>query len=205
MSFDENYFSTHTYENITFAKYSMYWWSNRFYVTLATKKPIHKEHLDGCDALLELCREPRRALDTFPALFKSRISDSNLIMATGEAVAHLNYLINEGQMEVEPDADGAGGVDLALVQPAWLRRQVGVVMQENFLFNRSVRENIALGKPGATDADVRAAMDAAEIDAFEILRILRADTNLVSIPVLLVTDEGAAREIIEQIQNLEEY
>ena len=26
--------------------------------------------------------------------------------ATGEAVAHLNYLINEGQMEVEPDADG---------------------------------------------------------------------------------------------------
>jgi subfamily B ATP-binding cassette protein HlyB/CyaB len=36
------------------------------------------------------------------------------------------------------------GVDLALVDPAWLRRQVGVVLQENILFNRSVRENIAL-------------------------------------------------------------
>ncbi len=37
MSFDENYFSTHTYENITFAKYSMYWWSNRFYAMLARR------------------------------------------------------------------------------------------------------------------------------------------------------------------------
>ncbi|MEM9810235.1 MAG: type I secretion system permease/ATPase [Pseudomonadota bacterium] len=36
------------------------------------------------------------------------------------------------------------GVDLSLVDPAWLRRQVGVVLQENILFNRTVRENIAL-------------------------------------------------------------
>ena len=40
------------------------------------------------------------------------------------------------------------GVDLALVEPAWLRRQVGVVLQENFLFNRSVRDNIAFADPG---------------------------------------------------------
>lgn len=39
------------------------------------------------------------------------------------------------------------GVDLAMVDPAWLRRQVGVVLQENLLFNRSVRENIALADP----------------------------------------------------------
>jgi ATP-binding cassette, subfamily B, bacterial HlyB/CyaB len=39
------------------------------------------------------------------------------------------------------------GVDLALVDPAWLRRQIGVVLQENLLFNRSVRENIALADP----------------------------------------------------------
>ena len=37
MSFDEKYFSTHTYADITFAKYSMYWWSNRFYATLARR------------------------------------------------------------------------------------------------------------------------------------------------------------------------
>lgn len=40
------------------------------------------------------------------------------------------------------------GVDLSQVDPAWLRRQVGVVLQENFLFNRSVRDNIALTDPG---------------------------------------------------------
>lgn len=40
------------------------------------------------------------------------------------------------------------GVDLAQIDPAWLRRQIGVVLQENFLFNRSVRDNIALADPG---------------------------------------------------------
>ena len=39
------------------------------------------------------------------------------------------------------------GIDLAQIDPTWLRRQVGVVLQENFLFNRSVRENIALADP----------------------------------------------------------
>jgi subfamily B ATP-binding cassette protein HlyB/CyaB len=36
------------------------------------------------------------------------------------------------------------GIDLSVVDPAWLRRQIGVVLQENVLFNCSVRDNIAL-------------------------------------------------------------
>jgi subfamily B ATP-binding cassette protein HlyB/CyaB len=40
------------------------------------------------------------------------------------------------------------GVDLAQLDPAWLRRQTGVVLQENMLFNRSIRDNIALTDPG---------------------------------------------------------
>jgi len=40
------------------------------------------------------------------------------------------------------------GVDLAMVDTMWLRRQLGVVLQENILFNRSVRDNIALADPG---------------------------------------------------------
>jgi subfamily B ATP-binding cassette protein HlyB/CyaB len=39
------------------------------------------------------------------------------------------------------------GIDLAMVDPAWLRRQIGVVLQENVLFNATVRENIALADP----------------------------------------------------------
>jgi subfamily B ATP-binding cassette protein HlyB/CyaB len=39
------------------------------------------------------------------------------------------------------------GIDLALTDPAWLRRQIGVVLQENILFNCSVRDNLALADP----------------------------------------------------------
>lgn len=39
------------------------------------------------------------------------------------------------------------GIDLALVDIAWLRRRIGVVLQENRLFNRSVRDNIAITDP----------------------------------------------------------
>jgi subfamily B ATP-binding cassette protein HlyB/CyaB len=50
------------------------------------------------------------------------------------------------------------GIDVALADPAWLRRQIGVVLQENLLFNRSIRENIALADPGAPlDAVIHAA------------------------------------------------
>ncbi|BCM24953.1 type I secretion system permease/ATPase [Methyloradius palustris] len=49
------------------------------------------------------------------------------------------------------------GVDLALADPVWLRRQVGVVLQENMLFNRSVRDNIALSDPGTSLDRVMAA------------------------------------------------
>lgn len=64
------------------------------------------EHADKLDVLRDWCREPRRVVDTFPALYKSKISDSNLIMATGEAVSHLNYLLDDGAMIAEPDDDG---------------------------------------------------------------------------------------------------
>jgi subfamily B ATP-binding cassette protein HlyB/CyaB len=52
------------------------------------------------------------------------------------------YLPEEGRITID-------GHDLALCDPAWLRRQVGVVFQENVLFNRSIRDNIALTDPGA--------------------------------------------------------
>jgi subfamily B ATP-binding cassette protein HlyB/CyaB len=47
------------------------------------------------------------------------------------------------------------GIDISLIDAAQLRRQVGVVLQENLLFNRSIRENIAIADPAAPLEAVR--------------------------------------------------
>jgi len=49
------------------------------------------------------------------------------------------------------------GADLALADPAWLRRQTALVLQENILFARSVRDNIALADPSASMTTVMGA------------------------------------------------
>jgi len=58
------------------------------------------------------------------------------------------------------------GVDIAQLDPGWLRRQIGVVLQENILFNRSIHENIALGDPAAPRAWVIQAAKLAGADEF---------------------------------------
>ena len=46
------------------------------------------------------------------------------------------------------------GEDILDIQPVWLRQQVGVVLQENFLFHGSIRDNIAFGRPAASIQEV---------------------------------------------------
>lgn len=58
------------------------------------------------------------------------------------------------------------GIDIAQVDPAWLRRQIGVVLQENMLFNRTIHENIALAAPGMSRAQVMHAARLAGADEF---------------------------------------
>jgi subfamily B ATP-binding cassette protein HlyB/CyaB len=58
------------------------------------------------------------------------------------------------------------GVDLAVVDTNWLRQNIGVVLQENFLFNRNVRENIALSNPGLPMAQVIKAAELAGAHEF---------------------------------------
>jgi len=69
------------------------------------------------------------------------------------------YVPEQGRVLVD-------GVDLALVDPAWLRRQIGVVLQENILFNRSVRDNIALADPTMSMEAVIAAAELAGAHEF---------------------------------------
>ena len=58
------------------------------------------------------------------------------------------------------------GVDIAQVETAWLRRQIGVVLQENFLFAGSIKENIAIALPNIDEAAVMRAAKLAGVDEF---------------------------------------
>jgi ATP-binding cassette, subfamily B, bacterial HlyB/CyaB len=58
------------------------------------------------------------------------------------------------------------GVDVAQLDPGWLRRQIGVVLQENILFNRTIHENIALGDPAMSRTMVMHAARLSGADEF---------------------------------------
>ena len=69
------------------------------------------------------------------------------------------YVPDEGRVAID-------GVDIRKVTRESLRRSMAVVFQENMLFNMSIRENIRLGKEGATDEEVEEAAKKAEIHRY---------------------------------------
>ncbi|MDL2410619.1 type I secretion system permease/ATPase [Rhizobium calliandrae] len=69
------------------------------------------------------------------------------------------YLPEEGQILVDR-------TDIAQVDPAWLRRHIGIVLQENVLFNRSIHDNIAFANPTTSRAIVMQAARMAGADEF---------------------------------------
>lgn len=58
------------------------------------------------------------------------------------------------------------GIDIAQLDPSWLRRQIGVVLQENLLFNRTIHENIALAHPAMPRSMVMRVAKLAGADEF---------------------------------------
>jgi ATP-binding cassette subfamily B protein len=69
------------------------------------------------------------------------------------------YDVHSGSVEI-------GGIDVRDVKQQELRRAIGVVFEEAFLFSSSIRDNIAYGRPDADDEEVFAAAKAAEADEF---------------------------------------
>jgi ATP-binding cassette, subfamily B, bacterial len=69
------------------------------------------------------------------------------------------YVPDEGRLSID-------GVDIRKVTRESLRRSMAVVFQENMLFNMSIKENIRLGKEGASDEEVEAAARKAEIHRY---------------------------------------
>jgi ATP-binding cassette subfamily B protein/subfamily B ATP-binding cassette protein MsbA len=58
------------------------------------------------------------------------------------------------------------GIPLERLSKEWLRDQLGYVTQESFLFNATIRENLLLAKPDATEEELWAALDAANASDF---------------------------------------
>jgi len=69
------------------------------------------------------------------------------------------YECDEGRILID-------GVPLTDLSKEWLRDHIGYVTQESFLFNASIRENLLLAKPEATDEELWAVLTAANADAF---------------------------------------
>ena len=67
---------------------------------------IIAEHTGRLDELLDFSAEPCRAIDTFEVLYKRRVPGSHTMMATGEAIAHLHYLMATGDIDAMPDDTG---------------------------------------------------------------------------------------------------
>ena len=108
--------------------------------------------------------QERRALDDIDAV----IGAGTKVAFVGPSGSGKSTVLKMLMRMYEPD-EGAvmiDGIDLRQGSIRSLRDQVGVVFQDPFLFDTTVRENIALGKSDATDAEVLAAAEMAEIDTF---------------------------------------
>ena len=57
-----------------------------------------------------------------------------------------------------------GGVDIRDIPRSWIRSHVGMVLQEPFLFSRTIRDNIAAANPDATMNEIREAARIACVD-----------------------------------------
>jgi len=103
------------------------------------------------------------------------LKDVNLIAQPGQMIALVGptgagkstitnlilrfYDVTEGAVKID-------GIDVRRVTQTSLRRQIGIVLQDNLLFSGTVAENIAFGSPQATQADIEAAAQAANVHEF---------------------------------------
>jgi ATP-binding cassette subfamily B multidrug efflux pump len=106
---------------------------------------------------------------------KPLITDLNLHVRPGQTVAIVGptgagkttlvnlimrfYELNRGRILLDD-------VDIAAVPRADLRSQVGMVLQDTWLFHGTIRDNIAYGRPDATEDEIHAAAEATYVDRF---------------------------------------
>ena len=156
---------------------------------LFTDAPRLKEFFDVADTIPSV-RDRPDAID--PGRVRGMIEFKDVSFSYDgkrPAVADLNFTALPGEIVALVGPTGAGkstalallhrvfdpqsgsvkidGMDIRGLQLAGLRRNIGVVFQEVLLFNRSIMENLRVGKPDATDEEIRTA--AARAQALEFI------------------------------------
>ncbi|MBW4653926.1 MAG: ABC transporter ATP-binding protein/permease [Kaiparowitsia implicata GSE-PSE-MK54-09C] len=100
---------------------------------------------------VNLCAQPGQMVALVGPTGAGKSTIINLIMRF--------YDVSEGAVKID-------GVDVRSVTQASLRRQIGIVLQDNLLFSGTVAENIAFGAHHASQADIEAAAQAANVHEF---------------------------------------
>ena len=98
-------------------------------------------HFDGPEILRNL------SLSIAPGTTVGVVGRSGSGKSTLAKLLQRLYMPESGRILID-------GIDLQQADPMWLRRQIGVVLQENFLFNGTIRDNIAIHMPGAPMAQI---------------------------------------------------
>jgi SAM-dependent methyltransferase len=151
MPFDEKYFSTHTYANITFAKYSMYWWSNRFYAILARRYGRRGARL------LEVGSGMGHLVDQLSAAFEAYGMDLNHWAVKQSKSLSDQVLFQTASAQELPYKNGAFNVVIIkhiaehLPDPAKAIGEIGRVTEKNGILILAVPNLDSLLKPWKGD------------------------------------------------------
>jgi ABC-type multidrug transport system fused ATPase/permease subunit len=161
----------------------------------------------AADRIFELLDEYSEVADAPDAVALDRaegavaFDDVHFKYAAGEEVLHdVSFALAPGEVAALVGPSGAGktsiasllcrfydptsgvikvdGRDLRAIQVCSLRRQVAVVLQDTFLFNATVRENLTFAKPDATDQEILAATQAAYAHDFIMAMPMGYDTTI---------------------------
>jgi ATP-binding cassette subfamily B protein len=86
-----------------------------------------------------------------------------ILGTTGSGKSSLVHLL-QGLYSYQEGSIKIDGVELKDIDRKWLRKNVGLVLQEPFLFSRTLRENIAIARPGAREEDIMSAASTVGLD-----------------------------------------